>query len=194
MGHFAGNDRKNLMLMVKMIIITGGPGSGKSSLIAQLSKMGFATVAEASRILIKQESKKPDGMLPWRDMAGFARLCQQSMLEDFIRNTGKESLVFFDRALPDIVAYLQLWGLTVEQSLHDLIVTHRYYHLVFWCGPWPDIYVNDPERPQSYQVAERLGLKIKKVYENYGYEVLEVPKTRVKERVKYIVETLENIK
>lgn len=180
--------------MVKKIVITGGPGSGKSSLIGQLSKMGLATVPEASRILIKQEIKKPAGMLPWKDMAGFARLCQQRMQRDFIRNNGKESPVFFDRALPDVVAYLQLHRLAPEQQLKDLIATHRYYPQVFWCGPWPEIYVNDPERPQSYQEAEWLGLKIKKVYESYGYKVLEVPKARVKERVKYIVETLKNLK
>ncbi|NAX21924.1 AAA family ATPase [Vibrio sp. V39_P1S14PM300] len=60
---------------MKPVIISGGPGAGKTSLIRALGARGIATFEEASRRLIEQQSRLPDGILPWDDLPGFARLC-----------------------------------------------------------------------------------------------------------------------
>ncbi len=48
---------------MKPIIITGGPGAGKTTLIDALAQSGLATFPEVSRTLIEQESAKPNGIL-----------------------------------------------------------------------------------------------------------------------------------
>lgn len=57
------------------IIITGGPGAGKTTLINALADAGYPTFAESSRQLIEQQSQLEDGILPWVDLPGFAELC-----------------------------------------------------------------------------------------------------------------------
>jgi predicted ATPase len=47
---------------------------------------------------------------------------------------------------------------------------------VFILPPWPEIYVNDAERPQTLAETESLHDAIRAVYESLGYELIEVPK------------------
>ena len=47
------------------IIITGGPGAGKTTLINALADAGYPTFAESSRQLIEQQSQLEGGTLPW---------------------------------------------------------------------------------------------------------------------------------
>ena len=54
------------------IIITGGPGMGKTSVIEQLSAMGYHSVEETGRSIIQKELKTDGNRLPWLDKKGFA--------------------------------------------------------------------------------------------------------------------------
>lgn len=63
------------------IIITGGPGAGKTTLINALGDSGYPTFAESSRQLIEQQSQLENGILPWLDLPGFAELCLDVMDE-----------------------------------------------------------------------------------------------------------------
>ena len=148
--------------MVKRVVLTGGPGSGKSSLIEVLAEFGFMICREVSRTIIQQEVKIPNGVLPWTDLRGFADLCQEQMCQDWERFAKYPHCVFYDRGLPDILGYLNLSQIQPSEYLLRQIIRHRYHSLVFWCPPWPDIYVNDSERPQTFPEAEALGLEIKK--------------------------------
>ena len=62
------------------IIITGGPGAGKTTLINALGDMGYPTFAESSRQLIEEQSQIENGILPWLDLPGFAELCLGVMI------------------------------------------------------------------------------------------------------------------
>ncbi|MBX2841478.1 MAG: hypothetical protein KTR26_06880 [Flammeovirgaceae bacterium] len=42
--------------------------------------------------------------------------------------------------------------------------------------PWEDIYKQDTERPQDFNLATDLGITIPQVYADYGYKVIETPK------------------
>lgn len=177
---------------VKRVVLTGGPGSGKSSLIAALAEQGFMICEEVSRAIIQQEAKKPNGVLPWTDMRGFADLCQEQMHQDWHRFVNHPHYVFYDRGTLDILAYLGLSHIQPSEHLLDQIAGQRYHSLVFWCPPWSNIYVNDPERPQTFPEAKALGLEIKNTYEKYQYQVLSLPKVSIQERVKFILCNLEH--
>ena len=52
------------------IIITGGPGAGKTSLLDALARRGYMTFPEVSRSLIREQAAAlPNGVLPWTDLA-----------------------------------------------------------------------------------------------------------------------------
>ena len=57
------------------IIITGGPGMGKTSVIEQLSEMGYHSVEETGRSIIQKELKTDGIRLRWLDKKDLQWLC-----------------------------------------------------------------------------------------------------------------------
>lgn len=53
-------------------IITGGPGSGKSTLIDALAAQGFHHMPEAGRAIIRDQVAIGGTALPWADRIAFA--------------------------------------------------------------------------------------------------------------------------
>jgi len=168
-------------------VITGGPGSGKTSLIDALAKEGYTIFEEVSRRLIREQQQLPDGVLPWHNLDRFATLALDAMQQQYVQAHIHQQPVFFDRAIPDIAGYLKCAGLSVGETLATALKESIYASPVFICPPWEEIYVNDPERPQTYQEAVHLHSEIQAAYLNAGYTVIEVPQLTVRERVQFII-------
>ncbi|WMS43739.1 AAA family ATPase [Acuticoccus sp. MNP-M23] len=47
------------------LVVTGGPGAGKTSLITELARRGFYTIPESGRAIIRKEIASGGGALPW---------------------------------------------------------------------------------------------------------------------------------
>lgn len=171
-------------------IITGGPGSGKSTLIDCLEQRGYRCYREVSRELIRREARRPDGVMPWNDLEAFARLAFTEMLiqHDHAGDTPGPS--FFDRGLPDIFGYLNQRGLDIPTNYLETHAQCRYEQTVFILPPWPEIYINDSERPQTPDEAEALHHAIRTVYDSLGYTLIELPKLPVAERCDFVLENL----
>lgn len=94
-------------------VVTGGPGSGKSSLIEALARRGIGVMPEAGRAIIRDQARIGGSALPWRDRAVFAEL----MLAWELRSHGEAARldrpVAMDRGVPDVLGYLTLCGLPV---------------------------------------------------------------------------------
>ena len=45
-------------------VVTGGPGSGKTSLITELARRGFHTIPESGRAIIREEMDSGGDALP----------------------------------------------------------------------------------------------------------------------------------
>jgi predicted ATPase len=56
--------------------------------------------------------------------------------------------------------------------------------------PWPEIYERDTERRQDLEEAERTYIVMQKTYADAGYDLIELPRVSVDERVRFVVETL----
>ncbi len=171
-------------------IITGGPGSGKSTLIEALETLGQRCYPEVSRELIRREARRPGGVMPWNDLEAFARLAFAEMLLQHDHASEAGGLCFFDRALPDIFGYLRQRGLDIPAHYLETHARCRYQRTAFILPPWPEIYVNDSERPQTLAEAKALHAAIRKVYESLGYELIEVPKMPVKARCEFVLGNL----
>jgi predicted ATPase len=172
-------------------IITGGPGSGKSTLVAMLEARGHRCYPEVSRELIRREARRPDGVMPWTDLETFARLAFAEMLLQHNHAEESGKICFFDRGIPDIFGYMRKSGLDIPPNYLEAHEACSYECMVFILPPWPEIYVNDSERPQSPEEAEALHHAIREVYESLGYDLIEVPRITVEARCEFVLWKLQ---
>jgi predicted ATPase len=168
-------------------IITGGPGTGKSTLIAALREAGMPCFDEVSRQIIVEANQSGTDMLPWSNLDAFAAECHRRMIAQLIEEE-VEGLCFYDRGIPDIIAYLRNGGKSVPNYLFD--DGKRYANLVFMAPPWQKIFVNDSERPQSFEECQRLHNLLLEAYTELGYRVVMLPKVSVELRVNFVIRSV----
>jgi predicted ATPase len=116
-------------------VLTGGPGSGKTTLIDALSARDFSPTQEAGRGVIRQELERGGEGLPWIDRERFAELMFEWELRSFRDAERQDGPVFFDRGLPDTTGYLRLEGLEVPAWMEEEAWRLRYNRRVFIAPP-----------------------------------------------------------
>lgn len=172
------------------IVITGGPSSGKTSLLAELQKLGHRTIAEAARTVIDQALEK--GVLVEQlrsDEKGFqedvARLKQKN---ETVHD--KSQLTFFDRGMQDTVAYLRHYGFDIEDWVAALMDKAR-YKKVFLLEPL-ESYQSDYARTEDVHFAKSLHKLLNDVYTEFGMEPVSVPPISLDQRVKFILDKVDH--
>lgn len=100
-----------------MFAVTGGPGSGKSSLINAMTQRGFRTMPEADRAIIQDQVRICGPALPWADRTIFAELMLGWELRSYHDALESNAPVLMDRGIPDVVGYLTLCGLPVPAHI-----------------------------------------------------------------------------
>ncbi|WP_139247186.1 AAA family ATPase [Hyphomicrobium sp. NDB2Meth4] len=171
----------------RLIVITGGPGSGKSTLVAALAARGFHCMPEAGRAIIQDQVAIGGDALPWADRAKFAELMLAWDMRSYRDAAGLSGQVVFDRGIPDVIGYIALSGLEVGPHFEAAARTFRYRRQVFIAPPWPEIYERDAERRQSQDEAEATYRALDAAYRGLGYEPIALPRTSVAARVDFIV-------
>lgn len=172
----------------KRIIITGPPGSGKTTLIKEIEKAGFPILDEAARnVIINQQQIANSNLVPWKDVQGFSSLVLQKILKDL---NPKHELIFCDRGIPDIISYLKLARLDVSEEYYRATQEANYFSNVFICPIWEEIYVMDEQRKESIDEAQALQTLLSETYQELGFNVIAVPKIPVKERCQWILKAL----
>lgn len=169
-----------------LYLISGGPGAGKTTLLTALCAAGFAGAAEVSRQLIREQVNQGGSLVPWVDLAGFAELALERMVRQHEDAARRGGITFFDRGLPDLIAYLEVAGLPVARSYYQAVARHPYHRQAFLAPPWPQIYVNDPERWQTFAEAVQVHEALQRTYAQLGFRVLELPRRPVPERVGFV--------
>jgi predicted ATPase len=178
-----------------LIVITGGPGSGKSTLIEALAGEGYATAApEAGRAIIRDQTAIGGTALPWADARMFAELMLSWEMRSHREACGRnDAAVFFDRGVPDVIGYLELTGLPVPPHMDAAARTIRYHRQVLIAPPWPAIYGQDTERKQTLEEARLTYEAMVETYTAYGYELIELPKVSVADRVRFVVDRIPQL-
>ncbi|MNV73036.1 hypothetical protein D3C71_1661650 [compost metagenome] len=170
--------------MDRFIILSGCSGGGKSTLLTQLARRGFATVEEPGRRIVIEETRNNGTALPWIDIEAFARRAIAMALEDR-QKAPAEGLVFFDRGLIDAASALS--HVSGDGFIDTLKNTHRYNPLVFLTPPWPEIYRGDDERRHGFDAAVEEYERLVRDYEALGYDSVVLPKSGIEDRADFIL-------
>ena len=172
---------------MRRVVITGGPATGKTSLIQALNKIGNQTFPEVARQIIKEQLEIKSNLVPWYDVSGFSKLVLEEQLNHF--NSATNKLNFYDRGIPDLIGYLNHGNQPIFDKLNECNSSHR-YNTVFILPPWKEIYETDNERRENFEDAVLIYEALKSAYSNTGYDFIIVPKLKIKERLKFILDKL----
>ncbi|GLH96770.1 AAA family ATPase [Phytohabitans aurantiacus] len=170
-----------------LIVIAGGPGAGKTTLIEALRAAGYATAPEAGRAIIQDQVAIGGPALPWKDPALFAELMLSWDLRSYRWAARRDEPVFFDHALAGLAGYYRLIGREVPEHVYAAVAAFRYSGRVFVAPPWPEIYRTDAERRQSWAEAVRTYEVVTGAYAEAGYELVELPRVPVGQRLEFIL-------
>jgi predicted ATPase len=169
-------------------VIAGGPGSGKSTLLHALAAAGELCYEEASRTLIREQLARKGRLLPWGDLWGFAQECGTRMQAQ-LADSAQRGRCFFDRGLPDLIGYLSHGGRSAPDAWRA--ASRDYAPMVFFAPPWREIYVNDTERPQTFEEAQELSAHIRQAYLDCNFRLVELVASPVPDRLEQVLGCLE---
>lgn len=175
----------------EIIVITGGPGTGKSTIIDTLIEKGYACYPEISREVTLEAKKRGIEQLFLTEPLLFSQMLLDGRLKQY-QNAHQEDNhpVFIDRGIPDILAYMDFIGDEYPEHFENHCHNTR-YHKVFVLPPWEEIYVSDEARYENFEQAKVIYDHLKLTYKKYGYELIEVPIGLVDQRVNFILEYLK---
>src|SRR5690349_509394 len=92
-------------------VLTGSPGSGKTPILRQLVQRGFLGVDEPAReILAEQRASGGDGVFD-KNPQLFCDLMLERAIAGYQRTGGAGQPAFFDRGIPDMVGYAEIFAL-----------------------------------------------------------------------------------
>ena len=169
-------------------VITGGPSSGKTTVLKELEKMGYIVYPEAARVFIDKEMAKGKSLKEIRgDEAEFQRKVLKIKIK-VEKAAPKNKIVFFDRAIPDSIAYYQICGLDPKEVLK--FCKKKIYRKIFFFEQLP--LEKDYARVEDGKTIKKLNKLLKKTYKDLGYKVIAIPPMSIKKRVKKILIKIEN--
>jgi len=176
--------------MKQIVVIIGGPGSGKTTLIDRLTEMGHCCYPEVSREVTLEAKRNGIEQLFLENPLLFSELLLEGRKKQFsMAHNESCDTVFIDRGIPDVLAYMHYIGDSYPPAFDQACQEHK-YHKIFLLPPWEEIYQSDSERYENWEQAKLIHSHLVETYSKYGYELLEVPRDTVQNRIAFILERL----
>lgn len=171
------------------VIITGGPGAGKTTLLQEMQRQGYPYVPEVAREIIQAEMTSNGDALPWRNAIKYRDIMLEKSIESYhaAQSNDPGRLLFFDRGIPDTLAYSYLIDATASEELESAARNYRYNKQVFILPPWEEIYQTDRERVQDFKEAQATYEIMYETYQRLEYELMVVPKLPVEQRAEFVL-------
>ena|SRR5690606_1146085 len=174
----------------KKVVITGGPGTGKTAIIDHLKAMGDYCLDEISREVILAAREEGVEQLFLTQPILFSQRLLEGRIAQYQEVACVPQTIFFDRGIPDTVAYMDYFNTVYPEHFKEACRNHP-YDVVFLLPPWEEIYCSDNERYENFKQATAIYNELKATYHSYGYNPIEVPIGTVKNRVNYIKSQLK---
>lgn len=177
-------------MRTKKIVLTGGPGTGKTSIIQLLETRNYTILPEISREIILRAQKDGIDQLFLEQPLLFSELLLEGRIEQYkVAETAQTDYVFIDRGIPDVVAYMDYFKSDYPSIFREVCKQYT-YDSIFILPPWKGIYRQDNERYESFEQACEIHNYLMERYINSGYRPTLVPHGTLEERVSFILEHL----
>jgi len=180
-------------LKTKRIVITGGPGTGKTALIEYLVELGYNCLPEISRAVTKKARADGIDQLFLEQPILFSEmLLEGRLLQYHEARSAATAFLFYDRGMPDITAYMDYLGTSYSKKFTEICNAYL-YDAVFLLPPWKEIYLQDNERYESFKEAEILYDFLLRGYRGYDYNVVHVPLETLENRANFILNKIKEL-
>lgn len=177
--------------MQTKIVITGGPGTGKSTVIKELAKRNFMCMPEISREITQNARQNGTEQLFLTNPLLFSELLLEGRVNQYIEAKKKNSaMVFFDRGIPDVHAYMNYISVDYPKTYINTSNFYR-YNYIFLMAPWEEIYITDNERYENFEQALAIHNHLEKTYIALNYSIIDVPTGTIEERTDFILNAIK---
>ncbi len=184
-------------MKTKRIVITGGPATGKTSLIEYLIRLNYSCFPEIIRefTILETEDKDTDHLKSnpivfANDSLNFNQRLINGRNQQYQDSLKLDtSYIFFDRGIPDVLAYMDFFNQAYEGDFIE-VCNKAPYDAVFILPPWKKIFESDGERYETFEEASNLHQSLLNCYSSFGNPPIEVPRDSVENRVDFILNTL----
>jgi predicted ATPase len=171
--------------VTKRVLLTGGPGFGKSSIIEEMERRGLNVHHEIARNIIQNAIETNGTSTPWQDIDLFSKLVLEGRIQQFHESVNTTS--FYDRGIPDIAGFLKKEKQAIPAALWQLCDSLKYFRLVFITPPWEAIFQKDSERKEDFVAAIKVHKALESIYLELGYQLIPVPMGSIKQRADFIL-------
>lgn len=177
------------------IVITGGPGVGKTTIINELRRRGIQVLDESAAEVIRNEVNNGNSEY-WSD----AEFCSNILRLQISREIETEDLqgqLFQDRSFIDTYAFLNhAPALTppsaeVNQTINRLRPNERYFRIVFFVQDLGESFTNEVRR-EDLEESRRIDQALRLEFTQRGYQIADIPPASLIERADEILRVLCN--
>lgn len=182
---------------MKKIIITGGPHTGKTTLLeglrSELPNVYF--IDEPAELLIGEERNKTaenpgyEGIYPWNRYPEFAKLVMQKSIELEQAIPSDAEIAILDRSIVDNIGYARAYGW--ENLIPEVMRLARAanYSSALFCD-FVGEYSQTAVRSESESQARLTHAYLLGAYKQVGVDVVHVPALPIKERLSLATDTV----
>lgn len=172
------------------IVLIGGPGTGKTTIINNLKSKGYFCFDEVSREVILKAQEKGIDQLFLTEPLLFSEMLLEGREEQFLKAEKRtENIVFLDRGIPDVHAYMNYFKTTYPTIFLEKSKQYK-YDLIFHFSPWKEIHTTDNERYETFEEASIIDGFLLEAYNELNYKIINVPFGSVDERTNFIINSL----
>jgi predicted ATPase len=179
---------------MRRYILTGTPGSGKTTILRHLGELGYATVGEAATEVIEREQAlgRPE---PWLHDDFIDQVVTLQRRSQAATPAGGATVQFYDRS-PVCTHALSLWlgrepskllSEELERITRDLV----YQPMVFFVRN-----LGYCEPTQARRITYEQSLAFEEVhresYRAFGYQLIDIPAAPAAERAAMVTSALNN--